>query len=482
MPEQVKPGSEDPLWLILLVVVALALVFSVSRYLQDDFRWITALAVWLHVWPIAWVATPAGWLADLPAIGAILVRPAIAAEGLLRPAWSGEIGAGNWILGQAEAGRVMAAYYGPFLLRTALRARQNRPDLAFRKIHSLESLIETQSESWPSAGIVRHFDGLAARQDPDDMIRKELERNEPATGMAPDTGSCALFPAYPPVRPDPLEMALRPETWLRAEGLAERQPAGSHRAGGGSADLSVRLGREWEHLAIESVSEVMEGQLGLPWTGFADLRHVHRGLAAVFSLHFACREEDGRELLAALSISAERAAGKGRTLDAELAGNRQLLTAIDRVLDGPVGRGMKGVADRHAWRRTAVMGMLRAAREDRGVLSTASFVWLKKQDRCLWYALNATGNAVAQAEASAVCAHFRAERQTGLPLRTPSVFQAARSLVTGYLDLENPRLAQRRAAAEARRTVEHRLSAHAARLQGCDDDRPGLAGSPVTSR
>ena len=475
-------GSEDPFWLILLVVVAIATVFSVSRYLQDDFRWITALAVWLHVRPIAWAAAHAGWLADLPAIADILVRPAVAAEGLLRPALSGGIGAENWMLGQAEAGPVMAAFYGPFLLYTALQARQNRPDLAFRNIHSLESLIETQSASWPSARIVRHLDGLAARQDPDDKIRTEMKRNERATGMAPDTSSCALLPALPPVRPDPLEIALRPETWLRAEGLAERRPAGSQQAGGGAGDLSVRLGCEWEHLAIESVSEVMEGQLGPPWTGFADLRRVHRGLAAVFSLHFACREEEGRELLAALSICAERAAGRERTLEAELAGNRRLMKAIDRVLDGPAGRGMKGVADRHAWQRTAVMGMLRAAREDRGVLSTASFMWLKKQDRCLWYALNATGNAVAAAEASAVCAHFRAERQTGLPLRTPSIFQAARSLVTGYLDLENPRFAQRRAAAKARRTVEHRLSAHAARLDGDDDDRLGMAGTPVTSR
>ena len=97
------------------------------------------------------------------------------------------------------------------------------------------------------------------------------------------------------------------------------------------------------------------------------------------------------------------------------------------------------------------------------MISTASFIWLKREDRCLWHALNAAGNAVAVAEAAAVCAHFRAERQAGLPLRRPSAFQASRSLVQDYLDLENPRIAQRRAAARKRSPVGRKLAESAAR-------------------
>ena len=109
-----------------------------------------------------------------------------------------------------------------------------------------------------------------------------------------------------------------------------------------------------------------------------------------------------------------------------------------------------------------MMGMLQAARKDRGVISTASFIWLKREDRCLWQALNAVGNAVAFAEAAAVCAHYRAERQAGLPLRRPSAFQASRSLVQDYLDLENPRNSRRRAAAAKRRPVGRNLAEAAA--------------------
>ena len=457
--------SEDPFLLMILAALAVVLVTTLSQFMLDDIRRITAVAAWLHVWPIARMADIAGWFAELPAVGGFLIQPAIAAEELLWPAWSGNIDRTDWTIGQAAAGRVAMAFYGPILLRLAWRAGSNRPDLVFRRTHSLESLIKAQSAVWPVARIVRHFDGLEKRRNPEELIAEARQHSMKKQGSRQKTGSCVLCPAVPPFVPADLEIALRPETWLKAEGLASHNPEHSCRDAERTTDLTVELSNDWEHLTTDVISEVMEARLGLPWTGFANLRPVHGGLAAAFALCFSHMENEGRDLMTALAVLADRAASHNRSMDVELAGNRSVAGSINNALSGATGAEMRRIADRHAWQRTAMMGMLEAARKDRGVISTASFIWLKREDRILWHALNASGNAVAVAEAAAICAHYRAERQAGLPLRRPSVFQASRSLIRDYLDLENPRMPQRRASARERRPVGQKLAASAAGLR-----------------
>ena len=454
--------GEDPLLPLVLSVLAAIAVVTLSELMVEDLLRVTAVAAWLHVWPVAKVAGIAEWSVDLPVVGTFLVQPAVMAESLLRPAWSGDIGRLDWSIGQAAAGRVAAALYGPVMLQLAWRARSNRPDLAFRRTHSLDSLLEVQSAVWPASRVVRHFEGVERRHNPEIAIAeaRRLERQHGV--MDPEAGSLALRPASRIVAPPAFEIALRPETWLKAEGMARHGPEGPTTDAGDLVDRTVELSNEWAHLTADAVGEVMEARLGPPWTGLAGLRPVHRGLAAAFSCFLAHREKEGRNLLTALAILADGAMARDRSLCAELLGDRQVAGQVEGALDGAPGRELLRVADRHAWQRTAMMGMLQAARKDRGVISTASFIWLKREDRCLWHALNAAGNAVAVAEAAAVCAHFRAERQAGLPLRRPSASQASRSLVRDYLDLENPRIAQRRAAARKRSPVGRKLAESAA--------------------
>ena len=454
-------GEEPLLLLLLLVLVALAVV-TLSKLMADDLLRLSALAAWLHVWPVAEGAGIAEWSAGLPAIGTHLVQPAVAAEGLLRRAWSGDIGRLDWSVGQAAAGKIAVAVYGPVLLLLVWRARSNRPDLAFRRTHSLESLLAAQSAIWSASRVVRHFEDIEGRHNPEEMIAEARRRTREIEGPDPAAGSLAVRPATPIVAPPSLEIALRPETWLRAEGMARNDPEGLSSDSGDPADLTVELSNEWEHLTADAVSEVMELRLGQPWTGFSGLRPVHRGLAAAFACFLFHREREGRGLLTALAVLADGAMARDRPLDAELLGNRPIARQVEDALYGEPGRELLRIADRHAWQRTAMMGMLQAARKDRGVISTASFIWLKREDRCLWHALNAAGNAVAVAEAAAVCSHYRAERQAGLPLRRPSAFQASRSLVRDYLDLENPRIPRRRVAAGKRSPVGRKLAEAAA--------------------
>ena len=135
----------------------------------------------------------------------------------------------------------------------------------------------------------------------------------------------------------------------------------------------------------------------------------------------------------------------------------RLSEEIDGILDSSRSRGLKDVARRHAWETTAMIAMLMAARKDRGVLSSASFLWLKREDRGLWYALNNAGNAAIMAEAAGALAHFRAERQIGRPLRRPATRQAAVSFLENYFDAAPERVAKRRSLARFRTPVGTRL-------------------------
>lgn len=453
--------GEDPLFLLVLLVMVALVTVALSEFMVDHLLRLTAVAAWLHVWPVAMVAGIAGWSVDLPAVGSFLVQPAVLAERLLGQAWSGDIGRLDWLIGQATAGRIAVALYGPVMLLLAWRARSNRPDLTFRRTHSLESLLEAQSAAWPASSVVRHFEGVEMRHNPENSIA-EARRLDWQHGVAgPEAGSLALRPASRIAAPPAFEIALRPETWLKAEGMARLGPEGPTDAED-PVDRTVELGNEWEHLTADAVSEVMEARLGPPWTGLAGLRPVHRSLAAAFACFLIHREKEGSNLLNALAVFADDTMARDRSLDAELIGNHLVAGQVEGALDGEPGQELLRVADRHAWQRTAMMGMLQAARKDRGVISTASFIWLKQEDRCLWHALNAAGNAVAVAEAATVCAHYRAERQAGLPLRRPSAFQASRSLVQDYLDLENPRILRRRAAARKRSPVGRKLAESAA--------------------
>ncbi len=455
--------------MILLLVAAMAIGLAVFQTLSDEFRRVTAVAAWLHVLPVARVASDFQWLADAPAIGSYLFKPAITVEELLRGAWTDGIGWVAWEQGQLVAGRIAALLYGPLLLAFAWRVRRGRPDLLYRRVHDLESLIETQTPIWPNAASTRQFRDLGARCNPDDRIVSERARPANDPGKTPVAVSNLLVPLAPPVQPSATEIALRPETWLRAQGLAAQLDR--DRSDVVFTD-ATEPAEEWHHLSVDAVCEVFESRLGPPWTGLAGLRPSHRGLAALFALRIVHKESEANELLTVLTHLADRAWAAGASLDRELRKDGTSLAAIDCILAGPAGVAISRVAGMHAWLFTAMMGMLQAARKDRGVISTASFLWLKREDRDLWYALNSTGNAVAVAEAAAVCAQYRAERQCRQPLRRPAVYLAARSLIDDYLDLENPRIAQRRAAARERRPVGRKL-ADAAREVAPDRNHPG---------
>lgn len=114
---------------------------------------------------------------------------------------------------------------------------------------------------------------------------------------------------------------------------------------------------------------------------------------------------------------------------------------------------MPEIANRHAWQETAFPTMLSVVRKDRGVLTSAAFLWLKSEDRPLWYILNNVGSEATMVEAAGAMAHLRAEMQIGKPIRRPAVWQTARALLEGYLDMIPERVAALRRREELGRSA-----------------------------
>lgn len=85
----------------------------------------------------------------------------------------------------------------------------------------------------------------------------------------------------------------------------------------------------------------------------------------------------------------------------------------------------------HRYPGTLIMRLLEMAREECGVLPASEFLWVKPNDRALWYVINTTGRKVSFVESAAVFAQYKAEkvaRASGMALKQPCVEEAVDAL------------------------------------------------------
>lgn len=179
---------------------------------------------------------------------------------------------------------------------------------------------------------------------------------------------------------------------------------------------------------------------------------------------YAYKREDGNAMLDKLALLADKAIMTKKPIPDVLEEDKDLIQKIEAAIDSKAGKQMEFLASQHAWVESALPTILHLARFERGVLASASFIWLKSVDRAAWYILNATGNNAVNVEAAGAMAHNRAELDFKSPLIVPHVYQAARSILHDYLDCKPERVEMRRRLREERRGMDeqvHLMSAEA---------------------
>ena len=234
----------------------------------------------------------------------------------------------------------------------------------YRRWYDLEGLIKTQAITWPVISPIVDFD---------------------------PSQSSARTPGEPV--PEHLPMfaeALSPEEWLAYNRIPMEN---------GMPDK-------------EALRRAYAVQLGKRWRGLEGLEPYILCLLAAFALRGAQKRTDSDIYLGELSVCWNAKTG--------LALRPELIDKARKIMADPKMGGLAlEAANRHAYRTTALLGVLFWAREMGGVLAPASFLWLRGVDRALWYPLNNLGRRTFHAEAAGAMAHYMAERAAKKALPIP---------------------------------------------------------------
>ncbi len=236
----------------------------------------------------------------------------------------------------------------------------------FKKTHDLESLIKVQAKIWPIINPIANFNpGKHSSRAAGDPIPERL-----------------------PIFAE----ALSPEEWLAfhdiklVNGLPER----------------------------EAVRKALITQLGPRWTGPDALPPYLRALFAAFVLKGAQQRNESDDLLSEIALCWSKKSGFH--IPMALAKKIDAIMANSEYVDKAVA-----VAAKHAYRTTALLGVLRWGRGMGGVLAPATFLWLRAHDREMWYPMNNLGRRSYHAEAAGAMAHFMAEQAAKKPLPIPRI-------------------------------------------------------------
>ncbi|MDD3028762.1 MAG: hypothetical protein PHS57_00560 [Alphaproteobacteria bacterium] len=274
-----------------------------------------------------------------------------------------------------ETIRVFRWVLGGILAALAARAILFSPSGKFMIRHTLETLIEAQAKIWPILMPIVRFN--------------------------PSKSGRILGGPVPEEMPLFAE-ALSPEEWISFN----RIPL--------TNGIPAR----------DSVRRAFLRQLGPRWDGsLSALPGYMRALLAAFALMGVQRRGESDVFLG--RIAAAWYPDKGFCPD------DALLHDINKLLNDPnVGGKILLAMNKHAWRTTAMIGALKWARDNGGVLAPAQFLWLRAADRALWYPLNNLGRRAFHSEGAGAMAHYMAEALAEKPLPIPRLDTAIVTLNT----------------------------------------------------
>lgn len=458
-----KPDNSDG---ILYVMILGVIVFMIGAFFLNKIYWLVNAVVgsiaWLHVTPFAILGEFLPFLVQIPLIGTHLIGPSMAisaflAEGNFQAMSTGPDGSREIVM--SVTGRIAVLIYGPFLLKSAFTETKVHVDGFYKKIYDLETMMREQARTWKVGRMFMKLDPLKSSEvKPSEIARTAVNQlkksRKSAVGM--------LISGYRVMSaPSGYKRSMTPEEWLVANGVtvSEKQFDKLNSGKMPATERDYTFPEQWEYIDIASITEVMRAQLRRPWKGVDHLTPPQKALFAIMTLFYGSKSEKANGMLGRLGELANTLPPGQTGMDKLIQGDKALWGEINAACHSKHGKMMAHVVDNgHAWVESAFPTLLRLARFERGVFASASFIWLKQEDRTLWYILNSTGNDTAFVEAAGALAHNKAEIQLGGPLRTPRMFQAARALLHDYLNCSKEAVEKRNLAKDSKRKLSTQMS------------------------
>jgi len=278
----------------------------------------------------------------------------------------------------AEVSRRTGAYYrypvAAILVSMALWVLLSNKHGQFKNKHNLESLMGVQAITWPS---ITPF-----------LKYNPAEKSSRAPG--------ARVPLELPIFAE----ALYPEEWMAHHRI---------RVVNGVPDRD-----QIRRALLPQLSERFDGLDNLP-------EHLYCLLAAI-ALKGGRKRKESDDLLGEIAKCWNPESGFSASAGVKSAASRALH-------DSKIVEPLLDVMNKHAYVSTAMLGALAWARRQGGVLAPAQFVWLRGEDRDIWYSLNNLGRRAFHVEASGAMSHYQAELEANRALGMPRLDSAVVAIV-----------------------------------------------------
>lgn len=453
-------GDHDaPLYIaIFIIAIVLLAIYVFHKYIWIFNAMIGSIA-WLHVTPFAAIAKLFPASESIPFIGTHLIGPSRMLHDFFNEGDFQNMSASARSMAMSVSGRIAALLYTPVLFWIALKDSDLHMDAFYKKTYNIESMLREQARTWKTVRMFTRLDPLAKPDiKPSDIAKAAIDHvkrsRKKSVGVLLSGFRVMATPAG-------YRRSLTPEEWLVANGLTASERLYSQLTSGSipAGERDFVFGELWEHLSIPSINEVFRGQLRRPWRGSKNLPTIEKTLFAVMALFYAAKTKDGNAMLSKLGAMSATLPPGTPGMAALIEADKSLMEEIEKARASKHGKILDHVVMRgHAWVESAFPTLLRMARFERGVLASASFIWLKQEDRLLWYILNSTGNDTAFVEAAGALAHNKAEIQLNGPLRGAKVYQASRALRDDYLNCNPKVVAKRNEVKSKKRKIGTQLS------------------------
>lgn len=275
--------------------------------------------------------------------------------------WVHNVAGQDLIAMSNSVGKYMRFFTIMVLLPIAVYAYRFHESQQFRRIHSMQSLLQSESRLWPQTQPIMHLN-----------LHKQ------------------------PLEEGPWAMGMLPLDFCKKYGLVS-EPSG---------DSLI-----WQFHKEKSQS-VFAMQMGPMFRSPLALPIYMQALFVIFCACALSKRDIADKFIAQIAKSSKQS---GDQLNFHGV-TEQLKAFKDERL-------VSWLAARHAYVYTYMASLLELARTD-GVVATSEFLWLKSVDRRLWYILNAMGRQTAVIEVAAPFAHWKAEQKIGRAVKVPLIEQA----------------------------------------------------------